>query len=59
MRSTLLPFGPFGPFARLACQLEAWRPGPPLGDLCDRLVGSLGTQPQQDDMWALAVCRTP
>ncbi len=45
--------------ARLACQLEAWRPGPPLGDLCDRLVGSLATQPQQDDMCVLAVCRTP
>jgi serine phosphatase RsbU (regulator of sigma subunit) len=45
--------------ARLACQLEDWRPGPPLGDLCDRLVGSLATQPQQDDMCVLAVCRTP
>ena len=44
--------------ARLACQLEAWRPGPPLDDLCDRLVGSLATQPQQDDMCVLAVCRT-
>ena len=45
--------------ARLACQLEAWRPGMPLDELCDRLVGSLATEPQQDDMCVLAVCRTP
>jgi hypothetical protein len=30
-----------------------------LDDLCDRLVGSLATGPQQDDMCVLAVCRTP
>jgi integral membrane sensor domain MASE1 len=50
---------PYEGIARLACQLEAWRPGPPLGDLCDQLVGPIDGQPQQDDMCVLAVCRTP
>ena len=44
----------------LACSSRVcWRPGMPLDEAVDRLVGSLATEPQQDDMCVLAVCRTP
>jgi serine phosphatase RsbU (regulator of sigma subunit) len=42
---------------RVAQRLRAWRPGAPLGSLCDELITSLGAEPQLDDMCVLAVSR--
>jgi serine phosphatase RsbU (regulator of sigma subunit) len=43
--------------ARVAERLRAWRPGAPLGSLCDELIASLAAEPQLDDMCVLAVSR--
>jgi serine phosphatase RsbU (regulator of sigma subunit)/integral membrane sensor domain MASE1 len=43
--------------ARVAERLQAWRPGAPLGSLCDELIASLAVEPQLDDMCVLAVTR--
>jgi serine phosphatase RsbU (regulator of sigma subunit)/integral membrane sensor domain MASE1 len=43
--------------ARVVEHLRCWRSGMPLGRLCDRLVDSLATEPQLDDMCVLAVSR--
>jgi serine phosphatase RsbU (regulator of sigma subunit) len=43
--------------ARVAERLQTWQPGARLGCLCDELIASLGTEPQLDDMCALAVSR--
>ncbi len=43
--------------ARVARQLQGWRPGLPLGHLCERLVESLTAEPQLDDVCVLAVRR--
>ncbi|MBO0772061.1 MAG: SpoIIE family protein phosphatase [Actinobacteria bacterium] len=43
--------------ARVAQRLQAWRPGAPLGGLCDELIASLAAEPQVDDMCVLAVSR--
>ena len=43
--------------ARVAERLQAWQPGAPLGSFCDKLIASLGAEPQLDDMCVLAVSR--
>jgi integral membrane sensor domain MASE1 len=44
--------------ARVAEQLEGWRPDRAFGPLCERLVSSLNVEPQLDDVCVLAVCRS-
>jgi serine phosphatase RsbU (regulator of sigma subunit) len=46
---------PMEGIARLAEQVQSWCPGTPLGDLCDRLMDCLTTEPQLDDVCVLAV----
>ena len=43
--------------ARVAGHLQDWRPGTPLGRLCEQLVDSVTIEPQLDDISVLAVSR--